>query len=69
VWTMSAFWWCVAAIPLIGALNLTVSFFLALQLALGAHSVSGLDRLRLRSAVWQRVRQQPLSFLWPRRKS
>jgi site-specific recombinase len=68
VWTMSAFWWCVAAIPLIGALNLTVSFFLALQLALGAHSVSGLDRLRLRSAVWHRVRQQPLSFLWPRRK-
>ena len=66
VWKMSIFWWCVAAIPLIGLLNLTVSFYLALQLALGAHSVSGLDRQRLRSAVLQRLRQRPLSFLWPR---
>ncbi len=30
----SAFWWCVAAIPLIGAANLVVSFYLAFQLAL-----------------------------------
>ena len=66
VWTMPVFWWCVAAIPLIGVLNLTVSFFLALQLALGAHSVSGLDRQRLRYAVLRRLRQQPLSFVWPR---
>nr|WP_315427293.1 site-specific recombinase [uncultured Albidiferax sp.] len=67
VWKMSIFWWCVGAIPLIGLLNLTVSFYLALQLALGAHSVSGLDRQRLRSAVLQRLRRQPLSFLWPRK--
>ncbi|BDT69642.1 hypothetical protein os1_38330 [Comamonadaceae bacterium OS-1] len=65
VWTMPVFWWCVAAIPLIGVLNLTVSFFLALQLALGAHSVTGLDRQRLRYAVLRRLRQHPLSFLWP----
>nr|WP_315188425.1 site-specific recombinase [uncultured Albidiferax sp.] len=65
VWTMPVFWWCVAAIPLIAVLNLTVSFFLALQLALGAHSVTGLDRQRLRYAVLRRLRQHPLSFLWP----
>ena len=65
VWKMPVFWWCVAAIPLIGVLNLTVSFFLALQLALGAHSVTGLDRQRLRYAVLRRLRQHPLSFLWP----
>ncbi|WP_295957285.1 recombinase [Rhodoferax sp.] len=70
VWKMPVFWWCVAAIPLIGVLNLTVSFFLALQLALGAHSVTGLDRQRLRYAVLRRLRQHPLSFVWPRaRKS
>ena len=65
VWHMPIFWWCVAAIPLIGVLNLTVSFFLALQLALGAHSVTGLDRQRLRYAVLRRLRQHPLSFVWP----
>ncbi|WP_367847961.1 site-specific recombinase [Rhodoferax sp. WC2427] len=65
VWKMPLFWWSVAAIPLIGVLNLTVSFFLALQLALGAHSVTGLDRQRLRYAVLRRLRQKPLSFLWP----
>ena len=65
VWKMPIFWWCVAAIPLIGVLNLTVSFFLALQLALGAHSVTGLDRQRLRYAVLRRLRQHPLSFFWP----
>ncbi|WP_394791104.1 site-specific recombinase [Rhodoferax sp.] len=69
VWKLSAFWWCVAAIPLIGFLNLTVSFYLALQLALGAHSVNTYDRQRLRSAVWQRLRRHPLSFLWPRGKA
>ncbi len=66
VWHMPDFWWCVAAIPLIGVLNLTVSFYLALQLALGAHSVTGLDRQRLRAAVFRRIRQQPGSFLWPK---
>ncbi|MEO5795858.1 MAG: site-specific recombinase [Rhodoferax sp.] len=65
VWKMPIFWWCVAAIPLIGVLNLTVSFFLALQLALGAHSVTGLDRQRLRYAVLRRLRQHPMSFVWP----
>ena len=61
----SAFWWCVAAIPLIGALNLTVSFYLAFRLALQAHNVTGVDRARIRAAIWHRWRSAPLSFFLP----
>ncbi|RZJ20112.1 MAG: recombinase, partial [Haliea sp.] len=43
---LPALWWCVAAIPLIGALNLGISFYLAFRLALQAHNVSGVDRAR-----------------------
>ena len=54
-----------AAIPFIGLLNLTISFYLALRLALRAHNVSGTDRVRLRSTVFKRLREHPLSFLRP----
>lgn len=60
-----ALWWCVAAIPLIGALNLGVSFYFAFRLALQAHSVSGVDRRRIRSAIWARWRSKPASFFLP----
>jgi site-specific recombinase len=60
-----ALWWCVAAIPLIGALNLGVSFYLAFRLALKAHNVSGLDRARIRAAIWARWRSKPKSFFIP----
>ena len=36
------------SIPLIGALNLGVSFYFAFRLALQAHNVSRLDRARIR---------------------
>ncbi|MEO8015982.1 MAG: recombinase, partial [Polaromonas sp.] len=62
----AAFWWSVASIPLIGALNLSVSFYFAFRLALQAHNVSKLDRARIRSAIWARWRGQPLSFFIPR---
>jgi site-specific recombinase len=62
---MPAVWWCVAAIPLIGALNLSVSFYLAFRLALQAHSVSGADRARIRAAIWARWRSKPRSFFVP----
>ncbi len=58
-------WWCVAAIPLIGALNLGVSFYCAFRLALRAHNVSGVDRARIRSAIWARWRRRPASFFVP----
>ena len=59
------FWWCVAAIPLIGALNLGVSFYCAFRLALQAHNVSGVDRARIRAAIWSRWRSHPRSFFIP----
>ena len=62
---LPALWWCVAAIPLIGALNLGVSFYLAFRLALQAHNVSGVDRARIRSAIWARWRGKPSSFFVP----
>ena len=57
--------WCLAALPLIGLLNLLVSFFLAFRLALRAHSVSAVDRSRIYRAIGRRLRQQPISFLFP----
>jgi site-specific recombinase len=65
---MPALWWAVASIPLIGVLNLSVSFYLAFRVALRAHNVSDLGRLRINRAIRQRLRQAPLSFLWPARE-
>ncbi|MDB5965447.1 MAG: putative site-specific recombinase transrane protein [Polaromonas sp.] len=62
---LPAFWWCVAAIPLIGALNLSVSFYCAFRLALQAHNVSGVDRARIRGVIWARWRSHPRSFFIP----
>jgi site-specific recombinase len=60
-----ALWWAAASIPLIGLLNVGVSFYLAFRVALQAHNISGVDRSRIRSAIWQRLRAAPMSFLWP----
>ena len=62
-------WWAVASIPLIGLLNLGVSFYLAFRVALQAHNVSAPDRRVIYKAILQRVRQAPLSFFWPARES
>ncbi len=62
---LPALWWSVAAIPVIGALNVSVSFYFAFRLALRAHSVSLTDRARIRSAIWARWRSRPLSFFLP----
>jgi site-specific recombinase len=61
-----AFWWCAAALPLIGALNLGVSFWLALKVALRSRGIALRERRRLYAALWRRMRSAPLSFLWPR---
>ena len=61
----AAIWWCIASIPLIGALNLGVSFYCAFRLALQAHNVSTLDRARIRAAIWARWRSHPRSFFVP----
>ena len=60
-------WLCIASIPLIGALNLSVSFYCAFRLALQAHNVSGVDRARIRREIWSRWRSAPSSFFIPQR--
>jgi len=60
-----AFWWCVAAVPLTGAINVLVSFTLAFRLALRSRGLKVLDRGRLYAALRRRARQAPGSFLRP----
>lgn len=62
-----ALWWAVATLPLMGMLNVGVSFYLAFRLALRAHNVSGVDRARIYAAIRQRLRRAPLGFFWPPR--
>ncbi|HEX5373000.1 MAG TPA: site-specific recombinase [Aquabacterium sp.] len=59
------FWWCVAAIPLTGLLNVGVSFVLALRVAVRSRGVRVKDRARLARALGRRLLRQPLSFLLP----
>ncbi|MDT8999962.1 recombinase [Paucibacter sp. APW11] len=63
----AAFWACVAGIALTGALNLGVSFYLALRVALRSRGIQVADQARLRRALWQRLLQAPRSFLLPPR--
>ena len=62
-----AFWWAVATLPLLGALNVGVSFYLAFNLAMRARNVSGVDRSRIYAAIRARLRTAPLSFFRPER--
>ena len=64
-----ALWWCVAALPVMAALNLGVSFYLAFLLALRAHNVSGVDRVHVSEVIGRRWRHAPLSFFWPTRNA
>jgi site-specific recombinase len=64
---LPAFWWCVAALPVTGLLNVGVSFVLALRVAVRAREVRVKDRARLRRAIWRRLGRQPWSFFWPPR--
>ncbi|KQO14027.1 recombinase [Acidovorax sp. Leaf76] len=66
---MPAFWWAVASLPLLGALNVTVSFYLAFSLALRAQNVSGVDRSHIYRAIRVRLRTAPLSFFVPARRT
>lgn len=59
------FGWALAGFLLIGPLNLGVSFYLAFRVALTAQSVSVTNRGRIRQAISQRFRAQPLSFFLP----
>lgn len=60
-------WWCLAALPLTGVLNVGVSFMLALRVAVRSRGVRVTDRARLWRAVLRRLLRQPGSFLLPPR--
>ena len=60
-----AFWWAIAAIPLIGALNIVSSFVLAFRVALVANAVADSDRTMVYRTIRQRLRTQPLRFFIP----
>ena len=59
------FWWVVAALPLIGLMNVGVSYYCAFRVALRAHDVSDIGRSLIYKAIGQRLRSAPLSFVWP----
>jgi site-specific recombinase len=61
------FWWCLGGIAVTGVLNLVVSFALAFAVALRSRGIKLRERARIRSAILQRLRHAPLSFLLPPR--
>jgi site-specific recombinase len=67
IFSLPAFWWAVAGIGAIGLMNLTVSFGLALGVAIRSTGRGAVSRRRLRRAVFSRVRAAPLDFLRPPR--
>ena len=67
VFQQSAFWWCLASIPVIGALNLGVSFFLAFKVALRSRGIRLADRSRIYRAIRRRIGRNPASFVVPPR--
>ena len=67
VFQQSAFWWCVASIPVIAILNLGVSFWLAFKVALRSRGIRLADRSRIYRAIRHRVFSAPGSFIVPPR--
>jgi site-specific recombinase len=63
------FWWCMAAIPVIGLCNLGVSFTLAFRVALRSRGIQVKDRKRVVRAVLAGIRSAPAGFLYPTRRS
>jgi site-specific recombinase len=59
------FWWCVAGLAVTGFLNLSVSFVLALRVAMRSRGITLIEQRRLNRALRRRLRQAPLSFLLP----
>ena len=62
---LPAFWWCVAGLAATALLNLGVSFWLALRVAMRSRDITLSDQRRLYGAVWRRLRHTPRSFLLP----
>ncbi len=61
------FWLAVAGILMIGVINVTVSFALAMFVAIRARDVQSPERRNIYQALFLRLRQQPLSVVFPTR--
>lgn len=59
--------WAALGVAVIGFTNLAVSFTLALRTAMRARGIQFEHAGRLFKALWQRIRQQPRSFVLPPR--
>ena len=63
------FWLALAGIALIGALNVGVSFALALQVAVRARDIEGIRRRGVYGAILRRMLREPALFLFPRKEA
>ena len=61
------FWLAVAGILMIGVINVGVSFALAMSVAIRARAIQSPDRRNIYQALFLRLRQQPLSYIFPTR--
>lgn len=59
------FWRAVVGVIFIGFFNVMVSFSMALWIAVRARGIRPRQQLAIRSAVLQRLRSQPFTFLFP----
>jgi site-specific recombinase len=65
VLTMAPFWRAVAGIAGIGFMNVTVSFSLAMMVAIRAREIQSPERHAIYRSLLLRLRRQPLSFVLP----
>lgn len=62
--TLPALWWAVLGVVVIGVMNISVSFFLALFVALRSRRIDARLRDVIYGLVWQRFLRNPISFFW-----
>ncbi len=60
-------WWAVAGVASMAVLNVTVSFGLALHMALRSRDLRRKDVRPLMRAIWRRIRRHPADLVWPMR--
>lgn len=62
-------WWAVAGVASMAVLNVTVSFALALHMALRSRDLGRQDVRPLMRAFWRRVTRHPIDLVWPIRRA
>jgi site-specific recombinase len=65
IFKMTEFWLAASGIVLIGFLNVTVAFSLALWTAIKSRNIKSIQRSVIYKALLTRFRKKPLSFFYP----